>query len=467
MAGAFEEDEAVLAQRALIAKGGADVERALRSAVLSASGAGMAALVLESCIACSAAMPTPYALFAALAILGYQLQELSSAEGLIENVELVKSQVLAGTIAYGGPAPASGAAGSQALEREARRALADAAAWTARPPSECEPASGDEELPDGPVERMVLSLATAFDRMRSAPGTAGGSPDPAPHESGGGAEAANAAGVAEGAEQCPAAPTPTEPKPSLEKHPRGVLCAWQGCPTREPLREFSACGRCGRAVYCSEQCQAAHWEASHSAECRAPEALEAKAKEPAEGAPEAEEEEEQPALPDLKIPTPFAEEKLCGLMPELRAWVLHLARHFTAPRPKGQPEVTLPAAFVLREEESTGFIRPVVCEMQTEPSAMTVCTRWALTDNNGVAVFVLAPVRKGTKLAKGEWLLGSGVLVQICSSRTNLAFFLEGEASRQLQPAVDYPADNTGPLLLIEQLETAFTGTLNQWILSN
>lgn len=62
-------------QRAILAKDGPDdIDHVLRTAVLSASGAGMDALVLESCIACKAALPDAYSV-----LCGEQLKSLPRA----------------------------------------------------------------------------------------------------------------------------------------------------------------------------------------------------------------------------------------------------------------------------------------------------------------------------------------------------------------------------------------------------
>jgi hypothetical protein len=57
--------------------------------------------------------------------------------------------------------------------------------------------------------------------------------------------------------------TPINPRPWVP------LRACDGCGAREAAPGgHKRCGSCGRAVYCSRGCQAAHWKAGHKRECR-------------------------------------------------------------------------------------------------------------------------------------------------------------------------------------------------------
>lgn len=54
---------------------------------------------------------------------------------------------------------------------------------------------------------------------------------------------------------------------------------------------------------------------------------------------------------------------------------------------------------------------------------------------------------------------------KLCSARTNMAFFFREGVDGVLLPTVDYPTDKNGPLLSIEQIETAFVGAQSEKVM--
>lgn len=60
-----------------------------------------------------------------------------------------------------------------------------------------------------------------------------------------------------------------ESKTVLASAPKGERCAKCGTPGNGEALKLKNCGRCRKVLYCSAECQKAHWKSQHQAECMA------------------------------------------------------------------------------------------------------------------------------------------------------------------------------------------------------
>jgi len=123
--------------------------------------------------------------------------------------------------------------------------------------------------------------------------------------------------------------------------------------------------------------------------------------------------------------------------------------------------VSLPAIFILRENEKTHKLEPIMTQLKSDDlTQVTESCTWGAFLNKGFAVWIVGKVQTRQALGprRSLWSGQNGVLLQICAPNENLGFFFE-EVDGLYQKAINLELGKEDALIADPALIAFYTGS--------